>query len=78
MKNKDIDRDMLQEQKVIFCTECGVELQNFCFNGRSNNVKALKMNFMQCIKKGKFSGDFCSKLFIADNNNLDELWTNDT
>jgi hypothetical protein len=71
------NRKNLLNQRVIFCTECGVELQNFCFKGKIDNVDAIKKNLAQCKKNGKFKGDFCSKLFIADSNNLDDILSKD-
>jgi len=77
MKEKQVNKNILLEQKVIFCTECGVELQNFCFNGNADDIVAIKKNLAQCKKTGKFKGDFCSKLFIAGNDNL-EIFTPET
>ena len=82
LKFNNMDRDTknrkdMLNQKVIFCTECGVELQNFCFNGKISNIEAIKKNLAQCKKTGKFKGDFCSKLFIADGNNLEDILSSD-
>ena len=71
------NRKALLNQKVIFCTECGVELQNYCFNGNIDNVESIKKNLAQCQKSGKFKGDFCSKLFIADDHNLEDIISTD-
>lgn len=49
----------------IFCTECGATLENFCFSSAADNLEAVRKTLAQCRKQGKFSGDFCSKLFIA-------------
>ena len=68
--------DLLGRQK-IFCTECGAELENFCFSSGSKDVEAIKKTLAQCRKKGKTTGDFCSKLFIADDRNLDSIWDDD-
>ena len=76
-KMDDIERQRLLMQKVIFCTECGVELQNFCFSGRANDPELIRKNLAQCRKNGRFTGEFCSKLFIADDANLDELFDKD-
>jgi hypothetical protein len=69
-----IEREKLLSQKVIFCTECGVELKNFCFSEGANNPEAIRKNLAQCKKTGKFAGEFCSKLFIADDNQLESLF----
>lgn len=50
---------------LIFCTECGATLENFCFSGRADDLDAIRKTLAQCKKQGKFSGDFCAKLFIA-------------
>jgi hypothetical protein len=49
-----------------FCTECGDELQDFAFNEKAKNKNEIKEKHYNCIKTGKFSGEFCSKLFISD------------
>jgi hypothetical protein len=49
----------------IYCTECGATLENFCFSSAAEDLEAVRKTLAQCRKQGKFSGDFCSKLFIA-------------
>ena len=49
----------------VYCTECGTTLENFCFSDGVNDLAAIRKTLAQCKKKGRFSGDFCSKLFIA-------------
>jgi hypothetical protein len=71
-----IDREKLLSQKIIFCTECGAELQNYCFTKGSNDIEAIKKNLAQCKKTGKFSGEFCSKLFIAGDETLEAMFSN--
>ena len=73
-RGNNIDREKLLKQKVIFCTECGTELDNYCFTRGSNDIEAIKMNLAQCKKIGKFAGEFCSKLFIAGDENLDYMF----
>jgi len=67
-------RDKLLKQRVIFCIECGKELENYCFSSGSNDINAVKKNLAQCKKTGKFVGEFCSKLFIAGDEDLEELF----
>jgi hypothetical protein len=75
--NNSFDRDRLLQQKVIFCTECGVQLTNFCFTERAKDPDAVRKSLAQCKKTGKFNGEFCSKLFISNDDNMAELWDED-
>ena len=59
-------------QRVIFCTECGSTIENFCFSDRADDLKAVRKTLAQCKSHGKFSGEFCSKLFIAHPDALDQ------
>ncbi len=78
MSEANYDRKKILEQKVIFCTECDTELQNYCFFSTVEDIKAIKKNLAQCKKNGKFKGEFCSKLFIADEQNLENLLDNNS
>jgi hypothetical protein len=49
----------------VYCTECGATLEKFCFSSAADDLEAVRRTLAQCRKQGKFSGDFCSKLFIA-------------
>ena len=71
------DREKLLNQKVIFCTECDIELVNFCFTDGADNAEAIRKNLAQCKKSGKFAGEFCSKLFIAGDKHLESLFDRD-
>ena len=51
--------------RSVFCTECGAMLENFCFSAGADDLEAIRKTLAQCRKQGRFSGDFCSKLFIA-------------
>ncbi len=74
MPDDNINKEKLLMQKVIFCTECGAELENFCFSGKAKDPEAVRKSLAQCKKTGKFKGDFCSKLFISDDVSMDSLW----
>lgn len=54
------------ENQTVFCTECGVQLQNFCFSARADDIEAIRKTLAQCKKTGRFTGEFCAKLFIAE------------
>lgn len=54
-----------KQQPILFCTECGANLEDFCFSGDSSNVKAAQENMNRCKHTGKFHGEMCAKLFIA-------------
>jgi hypothetical protein len=62
----------LTDQPVIFCTACGATLENFCFSAGADNLEAVRKTLAQCRRQGRFSGDFCSKLFIAHPEVFDE------
>lgn len=55
--------DSFSETK--FCTECGDDLNDFSLTERAKHVDAVKANFENCKKTGKFKGEECSKLFIS-------------
>ncbi len=57
----------------VFCTECGSELDDFAFSAKSKNKKSIRDNHYNCVKTGKFSGEFCSKIFISDDNLLGDF-----
>ena len=57
-----------------FCTECDTDLDEFCFTAKAVDKKAVLKNHEKCVKKGKFSGEFCSKMFISSDSMLDEIW----
>ena len=74
MKQHIPDREELLKQKIVFCTECGEQLENFCFSSGIKDINAVRQNLLQCKKSGKFVGEFCSKLFIADPEMREALW----
>ena len=55
----------LLSQRVVFCTECDTTLENYCFAGSANDLESIRKTLSQCKKQGRFTGDLCSKLFIA-------------
>jgi hypothetical protein len=72
--NKDRDRkNALPQERYVFCVECGARLENFCFSKTVNDIDAIRKTLAQCKKQGKFAGEFCSKLFIASENERSPL-----
>lgn len=57
--------DASQQVPTVYCTECGTTLENFCFDRTAEDLQAIRKTLAQCKKQGRFSGEFCSKLFIA-------------
>ncbi len=55
----------LSAKPTLFCTRCAATIENFCFSEGVKNVEAVKKTLAQCREQGRFSGDFCAKLFIA-------------
>ncbi len=73
-KKRSRERERLANKNVVFCTECGISLINFCVSDGVNDVNAIKQTLAQCKLSGKFTGKFCAKLFIADDEMLDKMW----
>jgi len=51
---------------VYFCTECGKQLEDFCFSKEASDLKATHSRFENCKQKKRFKGEACAKLFIAE------------
>jgi hypothetical protein len=64
-RKKEEKRGTADAGPAIYCTECGATLENFCFSSTADDLAAIRKTLAQCRKQGRFSGDFCSKLFIA-------------
>ena len=50
----------------LFCTECDKELDLFWLTDKASDKNAVKTNYENCVKIGKFKGHYCSKMFISD------------
>jgi hypothetical protein len=60
------DKDNSVMNTVKFCAECGDDLTNFGMPGEELDPLKIQENHKNCKEKGKFKGDICSKMFIAD------------
>jgi len=56
----------VQQGKKLFCTECGTDLDNFCFAPNVNEYADILKHHFECQRTGKFKGSMCSKLFIVE------------
>ena len=65
--NKDKSTESTDKKKkdIIFCSECGKELDNFALSEMVKDYNSIIQNFADCKKNGRFKGDLCSKIFIA-------------
>lgn len=68
MNPRNKNKKQIEKIEVHFCTECGEQLDDFAFDDRAVNLKSIRTNHELCKKTGKFKGDYCSKLFIASEN----------
>jgi hypothetical protein len=59
------------KKNVVFCSECGEELTIFGLSGEKIDLRKIKDRHKHCMDIGKFKGDKCAMLFIADDS--DEL-----
>lgn len=64
--NPKIDDALVIKNNVFFCTECGEDLSMFGISGEPIDLKKIKERHKNCIDKGKFKGDKCAMLFIAE------------
>ncbi|MCU7496676.1 MAG: hypothetical protein HF314_15060 [Ignavibacteria bacterium] len=71
MKKPKSNRKDGQISDVTFCTACGEELRNYSMTGKASDGKSARERFHNCQKSGKFKGDMCARLFIADFNEED-------
>ena len=77
MKKKKTKKQNPLNEDVQFCTECGSELDEFCFTSQATDKEFLKRNHENCIKIGKFKGDVCSRIYIAMDNGIDDFVLNE-
>ena len=54
------------KKNVIFCAECGEDLTIFGLSAEKIDLEKIKERHKHCMEIGKFKGDKCSMLFIAD------------
>jgi hypothetical protein len=62
------EKDKSLKKNVVFCSECGEELEVFGLSGEKLDLDKIKARHKHCREIGKFKGDKCAMLFIADEN----------
>ncbi|MBM4170902.1 MAG: hypothetical protein FJ214_03420 [Ignavibacteria bacterium] len=62
------DKDKAESKQILFCSECGDELEFFGVSEKEINIEKVKERYHTCKEKGKFKGDKCAMLFIAEPN----------
>lgn len=67
-KGKSIRKEDSLKQRTIFCAECGEELELFGIDDKKINLEELQERHKRCKETGKFKGDKCAMLFIAESN----------
>lgn len=75
MKNKkqiQKTKDM-QGIKPLFCTTCNKELNIFWLMPQATDPEAVRKNHEECVKAGRFNGEFCSKMFIAGEYEIEDI-----
>ena len=63
-------KDKSLKQNVIFCAECGEELELFGLTGEKIDIERIKERHKHCKEIGKFKGERCAMLFIAEESDI--------
>ena len=58
------------KKNVVFCSECGEELELFGIDSKID-IEKIKARHKRCRETGKFKGDKCAMLFIAESEDAD-------
>lgn len=73
-KNPELSGYRKNGRYVKFCTECDADLDEFDFSPEANDKEAIRKRFNNCKKIGRFNGDFCSRVFISEPGNLEDVF----
>jgi hypothetical protein len=76
MKNKRQTKKIKKEMqsiKPLFCTTCNKELDIFWLTPQATDPEAVRKNHEECVKLGRFNGEFCSKMFIAGEYKIEDI-----
>ncbi|MEG8947839.1 hypothetical protein [Rosettibacter firmus] len=67
-KHYKTDKEESIKNNVIFCAECGEALTFFGVEPGEVDLNKIKERHKNCKNTGKFKGDKCAMLFIAESN----------
>ena len=62
---KEPRKNSEQVDSVKFCLNCD-DMDDLATSPEVNDLKGVKDRFHNCDKAGRFEGDFCSRIFVAD------------
>jgi hypothetical protein len=48
-----------------FCTNCN-DIEDMAVTDEPDDIESIRRRFRECERTGKFEGDICSRLYIAD------------
>lgn len=74
-KNYMVEKENALKNNIIFCSECGEALTFFGIEPSEIDIAKIKARHENCKRTGKFKGDKCAMLFIAESN--EELFLGD-
>jgi hypothetical protein len=60
------NKEISIKSNIIFCAECGEALDQFGISGSEIDMQKIKERHKHCKETGKFKGDKCAMIFIAE------------
>jgi hypothetical protein len=63
--NKRVIEHTRPEHDVEFCLNCD-DMDDFALSDESAQLDSLHERFENCVQSGRFDGDMCSRLFVAE------------
>lgn len=52
-------------QDVLFCLNCN-DMDDLAVSEEARNVEQLRLRFNNCKETGRFEGDMCARLYVAE------------
>ena len=59
-------KDKAVTGNIVFCSECGDDLELFGLDGSKIDIEKVQERHKNCKEKGRFKGDKCAMIFIAE------------